>query len=397
VRLADFDPAFGRDVSRVDGRDRRRQHRAQQAFEHGADDERIGRARQLTVVAHADAFDACGAHLADERTQAPRHVGKRLQPLKFVRGERRKIDGVSDHAGLEKIPQRGRGFHTDQFLAFARRCGNVRRGHHLRQLLEPVVFGRFVLEHVERRAPEVPGLDRVGQRPFVNQIAPGRVDDSHPLLAGGQAGGVEDVAGFRRRGHVQREKVGALAQLVERDEFDAEISGDVGIDVRVVGEDVHLERPGAPCHFLTDAAEPGQAERLAAQLLAEKAFLIPLALLHRGIGRRGLSGKCQQHRHRQLRNADAVGPGRVHDHDATRAGGRHIDVVHTRAGSCDGPEIFPAAIRSAVTFVALRTTMASASRDRWRGRPARGRCVRRRSILRGEADRARKQASHRRR
>ncbi len=96
-------------------------------------------------------------------------------------------------------------------------------------------------------------------------------------------------------------------------------------------DDAHAEGPGAQCHFLTDAAEPGDAERLAAQLGAEKALLLPAPVFHRAIGGGNGAGEREHQRTRVLRHADAVGARRVHDEHAARARGRHVDVVHAGA------------------------------------------------------------------
>ena len=85
--------------------------------------------------------------------------------------------------------------------------------------------------------------------------------------------------------------------------------------------------------------ETGEAERLAAHFFAEETLLVPLALLHRRVGGRNFSGKCQQLRHRQFRDADAVGARRVHHDDAARAGGVDVDVVDAGAGARDGAQL----------------------------------------------------------
>ena len=51
-----------------------------------------------------------------------------------------------------------------------------------------------------------------------------------------------------------------------------------------------------------------------------------------------MPGQREHEAHRQLGDADAVGAGRVHHHDAARAGGGHIDVVHAGARAGDRPK-----------------------------------------------------------
>ena len=104
-------------------------------------------------------------------------------------------------------------------------------------------------------------------------------------------------------------------------------------------DDAHAERARALRHFLADAAEAGDAERLAAQLGAEEALLLPLAGLHRLVGGRHRARERQHQRAGVLGDADAVGAGRVDDEDAAAAGGRHVDVVDAGAGAADDAEL----------------------------------------------------------
>jgi hypothetical protein len=59
-----------------------------------------------------------------------------------------------------------------------------------------------------------------------------------------------------------------------------------------VRDDAHAERARALRHFLTDSAESSDAKRLAAQLGAEKSFLLPLRRFHRAVG--GRHRPCQR-------------------------------------------------------------------------------------------------------
>ena len=138
---------------------------------------------------------------------------------------------------------------------------------------------------------------------------------------------------------VQREVVGRRADLVEREQPGAVVRGEVGGDERVVGDDGHPEGAGAGGDFLADAAEADHAERLAADLDAGELLLLPLALLHRGVGRGDRARQREDERERELGDADAVGAGRVHDDDAPRAGGGEVDVVDAGAGAGDDPEL----------------------------------------------------------
>ena len=73
-------------------------------------------------------------------------------------------------------------------------CGSFASRHSARWL---------TFEHVEAGAGDMPRLDRIGQRRLVDQLAAGRVHDPDTRLAPCQPGGIEQVAGFRRRRQVQ--------------------------------------------------------------------------------------------------------------------------------------------------------------------------------------------------
>jgi hypothetical protein len=101
-------------------------------------------------------------------------------------------------------------------------------------------------------------------------------------------------------------------------------------------DDGHLERLGPPRHFLANPAQSGQAEHLAADLLAQETLLVPLALFHGRVGRRELAGERQELRHGQFGNADGICARRVHHDNAARAGRLDIDVVDAGSGAGDG-------------------------------------------------------------
>ena len=69
---------------------------------------------------------------------------------------------------------------------------------------------------------------------------------------------------------VNGDEVGALQQVVERDELDVEELGALDRDDRVVGDDLHLQPVRALGHLGADVAEPDHAQRLAADLGADE-------------------------------------------------------------------------------------------------------------------------------
>src|SRR5204863_7156354 len=126
--------------------------------------------------------------------------------------------------------------------------------------------------------------DRAAQRRSVDELAARGVDQPDARLASREPTIVEEMARLGRRRQVQRQIVGRGADLVERQELDAEPRRDFRRDVRIVRDDAHAERARALRNLLADAAQAGDAERLAAQLGAEEALLLPPGVLHRAIG-----------------------------------------------------------------------------------------------------------------
>ena len=101
---------------------------------------------------------------------------------------------------------------------------------------------------------------------------------------------------------------------------------------------LHAEGARAVGHFLADAAEPDDAERLAAKLRAHQALLVPDAALHRGIRGPHRAREREHQRPGVLGDADAVRAWGVHDDDAAVGGGADVDVVDAGAGAGDHPK-----------------------------------------------------------
>ena len=184
-------------------------------------------------------------------------------------------------------------------------------------------------------AADVTALDRFDERGLVDQLTAGGVDQLQAFLAIAQPCGIEGVTGLRRRRHVQRQIVGARAQVVERHQLDVEFGRNVRSDERIVRDHGHLEGLGTTRDFLADSPQPGKPEDLAADFLAEKTLLVPLALFHGRIGGGKFSCQRQKLRHGELGHADAVRAWRVHDDDAARAGGLDVHIVNAGAGAGD--------------------------------------------------------------
>ena len=252
---------------------------------------------------------------------------------------RRKVHRVPDDSVLQKIAHRCGGFHADELLSLARGGGDVRSGHHLRQLLQTLIGGRLGLEHVQSRRGHLPRLDCVGQCLLVDEVSPRGVDQSNALFGSGQALGVHQVTGFFVCRHVERHVVGAGEQIVERDQFHAKVGRHLLRNERIVGDDAHSECRRAARDLLPNPSEACEPQGLVADLFAEKLLLLPLSLFHGGVSRRQVPGHREHQTHCQLRHAHAVRARRIHHDDATCACRRNIDIVDAGACAGDHPQL----------------------------------------------------------
>ena len=223
----------------------------------------------------------------DDRAELIGQPDPRLQPLQLVGMDRREVHGVPHHAVAQEIADGGRRLEADQFLRLFGRRRDVRRRD------RPAAVGRATNRPAApfrtRRAPAPPTMPlSIARRSAASSISSPRavLMMRMPGLQRANRVVVEQVLRLRRRRQVQRQVVGRRAQLVERQQLDAEAVGDLLRDERIVRDDAHAERARALRHFLADASEAGDAERLAAQLGAEEPLLLPLAVLHRLIGGR---------------------------------------------------------------------------------------------------------------
>lgn len=99
----------------------------------------------------------------------------------------------------------------------------MRCDDHLRQVEQRAVGARFAGEHVKTGSAHVAPADSVGQRRLVHQAAAGGVDDDDAGLGLGQCFFVDQTCGLGRLGQVHRDEVGAGQQVVQGQQFDAEL------------------------------------------------------------------------------------------------------------------------------------------------------------------------------
>ena len=107
----------------------------------------------------------------------------------------------------------------------------------------------------------------------------------------------------------------------------------------IVGDHLHPQAERAVGDDRADIAAADQAERLAGQLDAHEAVLLPLAGLGGGVGGGQLAGEREHQGDGMLGGGDRVAERRVHDDDAARGGGRDVDIVDADAGAADHLEV----------------------------------------------------------
>ena len=215
----------------------------------------------------------------------------------------------------------------------------MRRRHDLLVAEQDIRGRRLFLEHVERGAGDMSGVERRLQRLLVDQPAAGAIDDARALLHLGDGFRGKDVLGLGRHRHMQGDEIGPRQKIVEFDLLDAKIQRPLGRQIRIVSDDAHLQALGAVGDDRADVACADQAQHLAGDLHAHEAVLFPLAGLGRGIRRGQLARQRQHQRDRVLRRGDRVAERRVHHDHAGRRGGGNIDIVDADAGATDDFEV----------------------------------------------------------
>ena len=118
----------------------------------------------------------------------------------------------------------------------------MRGDHDFRQVEQGAVRARLGGEHVEARAPNVPGPDGVGQGLLVDEPTAGSVDNDLPLLGLRQQFGVEHAGGFRGFRQVNRNEVRTGHEFAKvSDQLHPELGGPGPIRIRVVRNDCGFE------------------------------------------------------------------------------------------------------------------------------------------------------------
>ena len=207
------------------------------------------------------------------------------------------------------------------------------------QVEQRTVRRRLCREDIEGRARDAARFQRVGQSGFVDEAAPGAVDQSRARFQLCDCAGGKEVAGLLGYRNVQRHEIGPLEQRVEFDLFHPKLGCPVFGQEGIVGDDLHLETQGPVDHDRTDIARADNAKGLGRQFDTHEAGLFPLSRMGRGIGFGDLPGHGHHHRDRVLGRRDRVPERGVHDDNATFRRGGDVDIVDADPGAADHLEV----------------------------------------------------------
>ncbi len=215
----------------------------------------------------------------------------------------------------------------------------MRRAHHVGMAEQRIGRRRLLDEHVEGRARDLPGIERLPQRLLVDQPAARTIDDAHALLHRRDRSGIDDVLGLVGQRRVQRDEVGALEQFRKIDLLDSKIARALGRQERIVGDHLHAQAVAAVGHDRADIAAADDAERLGGDLDPHEAVLLPFAGLRRSVGLRDLTRQREHQRDGVLGGGDRIAERRVHHDHALGGRRRNVDVVDADAGAADHPQL----------------------------------------------------------
>ena len=160
----------------------------------------------------------------------------RAEHLEILGTDDRDVDGVRDEAAVERGDDLLGDDQAGTILGLVGGRGEMRRHDDVLQP-EQLTVVRLGREDVERRARDLAGANRRGQRRLVDELAAGGVDDpnavSHPL----QHVAADEAARLVGQRQMKRDEVGGLEDGLRRLRVvDAELAEAIGRDERVVAD-----------------------------------------------------------------------------------------------------------------------------------------------------------------
>ena len=276
---------------------------------------------------------------AGELDRQPAQLGGerdvRAEHLEILGTDDRDVDGVRDEAAVERGDDLLGDDQAGTILGLVGGRGEMRRDDDVLQT-EQLTVVRLGREDIERRAGDLAGADRRGQRRLVDELTAGGVDDANAVSHLLQHVAADEAARLVGQRQMKRDEVGGLEDGLRRLRVvDAELAEAIGRHERVVADHVHAEAEGATCHLPADPAEAEHAERLVGKLDPAPARAFPAAFLQRRVSLRDVPGERHQEADRVLGGGDDGRVGSVRDDDATAGSRPNVDVVDPDARAPD--------------------------------------------------------------
>ena len=316
------------------------QHRAQQAGDRRRGERPRVHLRDCAFVGQLHLFDAGLGELAGERAELLRQRHEGLEFRRFLGADRGEVQGVGDGAADQIVGHLLGDLERHVLLRLCRRGAEMRRAHYVGQREQRACCRRFLDEHVEGGAGDVPRGKRIEQRRLVDELAAGTIDQADPLLRQSEGFPADNVAGLVSERGMQGNEVRPAQQLLELDLSHPETESALGRQVRIVGDHLHPQPDRAVGDDRADVAAANDAEGFSEHLDAEKLVLLPFAGARRRVCFGNLPCQRQHERDRVLGGRDRVAERRVHHDDAARGRSRYVDIVDADAGAADHLEAF---------------------------------------------------------
>ena len=137
----------------------------------------------------------------------------------------------------------------------------------------------LIFKDIERCSGDAAVLDRFGQGGFVNDAAPGCVDDAHAWLHSGQHGTGDEVRRLASLWRVHRNIIGITPDLLERDAGHVQLLGLLDTDHRIVNDHFHPQRLGCLSDATADFAEADHTKSFVEEFAAYEFAALPFAAL----------------------------------------------------------------------------------------------------------------------
>ena len=132
---------------------------------------------QFAVIAHGDLLHPPGRNLAGKVAQALSELEVRGDLSILAHRNAGEVHRIPHDAFAEIIPNLDRDVVTNLFLRFHCRSPDVRRRNHVRQTYEVRIGIGLGPENVEAGARQLSGLEGLDQSSFVDELAPGCIDE----------------------------------------------------------------------------------------------------------------------------------------------------------------------------------------------------------------------------